>query len=998
MQRHPDYTRKRIQQLADRLRGKIYAEKQPLDELLVAGPIEERIGYDQAMQLDYAPANLGMQLGPDWHTFWFKASATVPSAWAGKRVDLLWTTHSENTLWMDGQALQGMNSGENQARPDATLLYEAQAGQAIEFVMETACNKHFGVKHGSKHYAHISEFVLDRAEIALFDPLAWELYFDFYHLVELEKSFSFDKGDADPSFAGELLFELNRFANTIDEDDRDTWPAAHDIIKPLLTRTNGSATHELSAIGHAHIDTAWLWPLAETTRKCQRSFGTATRYMEEYPEYKFACSQAYQYETIRQHDAKLFQRIKAAYERGQWIPVGGTWIEPDCNIPSGEALVRQFLYGQRFFEKHFGKRCKEFWNPDVFGYNGQLPQIMQHCGISRFLTQKLSWNKFNQPHVHTFEWVAVDGSRVLAHFPPANTYNAIANVAQLRFNARNYKDADRSRHSMMLFGHGDGGGGPTRWMLENLKRSRDLQGLPRTTIRSSDDFFDRLEEDTKQPLSMVGELYFEYHRGTYTSQALTKLNNRRGEDVLHNIELLSAIAARSGQAAYDNAKIEALWRIVLLNQFHDILPGSSITPVYDDAKAQFEQFFADAQPMLAEAAGTVAGDGDDALPINTLAVDRHELASMPDGSRVAVTSEGMGISRVVECDDRVTATENENTITLENGALCVTLARDGRMLSLIHKADGREALAEPGNIFELYDDRPTAYDAWDIDPYALETGKPCLAADQCELVTQADDRAEVRFSQPIGKQSRITYTVRLDALAKRVEVHCEADWQESHKLLKVAFPVNAHNLNATYEMQYHAVERPTHYNNSYDLAKYEVPGHRWADLSEHGFGVALLTDCKYGYSTLGNRMHISLLRSPKHPDPTADMGLHQFAYAVYPHAGDWRDGGVVAEAARFNQPVLWTQGRTEPSTWFKVINNDSLMLDAVKQAEDDDALVLRLYECHGGRGSATVRINVPFKSACYCNGLEDDGEAIARDGDTITLPYRPWQIISVKLR
>ncbi len=998
MQRHPDYTRRRIQQLADRLKGKIYSECRPLSELVVAGPIEQRISYSEAMKLDFAPAQLGMQLGPDWHTYWFKASFNVPAEWEGKRLDLLWNTHSENTLWMNGQSVQGMNAGEGQARPDATLIDQARAGEVIAFVMETACNKHFGVKHGNKQFSHISEFVLDRADVGMFDPFAWELYFDFYHLVELEKSFSNDKGDTDHTFAGELLYELNRFANTIDEEDPQTWPEAHEIIKPLLARKNGSVVHELTAIGHAHIDTAWLWPLAETTRKCQRSFGTATRYMLEYPEYKFSCSQAYQYDTIMKADPPLFERIKQAYERGQWIPVGGTWIEPDCNIPSGEALMRQFLYGQRYFEKHFGKRCKEFWNPDVFGYNGQLPQIMQHCGITRFLTQKLSWNKFNQPHFHTFNWVAVDGSKVLAHFPPADTYNAHATVAQLRFNARNYKDADRSSNSMMLFGHGDGGGGPTRWMLENIKRSKDLQGLPRTEIRSSEEFFERLEAEDKPRLEMVGELYFEYHRGTYTTQALTKLNNRRGEDILHNIELLSAIAGRSGRLKYDNGKIEALWRIVLLNQFHDILPGSSITPVYEDARQQFEAIFAEAKPMLAEAAKAAVGDGEQELAINTVDAPRLDLVEKSDGDLVALQAEGMGIAREVTCEDSVALREEADMIVVENAALRATLARDGRILSLVHKASGREALAEPGNVFEIYDDRPTAYDAWDVDPYHLEAGKSCAPADQCEIARQDAMRAEVKFSQPIGKKSRITYTIRLEALSRKLAVHCEADWQESHKFLKVAFPMNAQAMNATYEMQYHAVERPTHYNNSYDLAKFEVPAHRWADLSEHRFGVAILNDCKYGYSTFGNRMHLSLLRAPKHPDPSADMGQHQFAYAIYPHEEDWRTGQVVNEAACFNQPLLWSQGRAEPATWFEV-EDDNLMLDAVKKAEDSDAMVLRFYEKHGSRGNARVKINLPFEKACYCNGLEDAGEAIrVEDGNAIVLPYRPWQVVSVMVR
>lgn len=1018
MLRHPDYTRRRIAQLSDRIKAHIHPNPRSLDELLVAGPIAERIGFEQAMQLDYRPAELGMQLAPPWHTFWFQASVRFPAEWDGRRVDLLWNTHSENTLWIDGRAIQGMNAGENQARPDATLTNRAEGGSTMRFALETACNKNFGVGSGGKKFAHISDFVLDRAEVAAFNPLAWELYYDLHILVSLEADLSQEKGNIDPSFAGELLYELNRFANEIDETDSATWPAAHKILKNLYQNAPAGIVHELSAIGHAHIDTAWLWPLAETTRKCQRSFGTATAYMAEYPEYKFACSQAYQYHTIEHHDPDLFERIKQAHARGQWICVGGTWIEPDCNIPSGESLIRQFLYGQRYFEKHFGRRCREFWNPDVFGYNGQLPQIMRHCDVSRFLTQKLSWNYFNQPHFHTFNWTAVDGTTVLAHFPPADTYNAHADVKQLRFNAHNYKDADRSRHSLMLFGHGDGGGGPTREMLEHLRRAANLQGLPRTRIRSSDEFFDLLESETRDRLNIIGELYFELHRGTYTSQALTKRNNRYGEVVLHNLELLASIAHRTGTYAYPHETLDKLWHTLLLNQFHDILPGSSITQVYKDAKAQFEAFFQTADRLLQDLLANFSSPATGPRPINTIAFCRRELSARPDGTRVTVEADGIGPARIIDNTDPVSLAQTDSGYTLENQNLRAVLDHSGRMTSLIEKASGRESLDGAGNVFELYDDRPTRWDAWDVEPPHLETGRPVAEADSSRIIQEGPESAQVEFSAPVGKASRLTFVVRLESFARRLEVHCRVDWHEDHKFLKVAFPIKVVAMNATYEMQFHAVERPTHANTPFDLAKFEVPGHRWADLSEHGFGVALLTESKYGFSTQGNRLYLSLLRAPKHPDPEADQGMHEFAFALYPHVGGRQQGGVVAEAMRFNHPILWTEGSSPASKpgepkpqdgassvfddpsgrpWFE-IDDENLVLDTVKKAEDDDGLILRFYEAHGGRGSATFRTTLPFTTACYCNGLEDEGEPIAfREGE-LTLPYQPWKIITVKLK
>ena len=423
-----------------------------------------------------------------WATYWFRVEATVPAEWAGERVDLEWVSHSEATLWMDGRPVQGLNSSPDGARVDAPVLDPAAGGERLDLRVELACNGKFGEL--PRPYASLEPVVLDRCRIARFDRRAWDLHHDFDVLRRLEAD---AVNGLDESWAGELLAELNRFCNVWVEDDRSTWDEGEAILKALLAHRNGSHVHELSAIGHAHIDTAWLWPLAETQRKMVRTFSSQTAYMDRYPEFRFACSQAQQYDWIRERSPDLYRRILAHAEAGRWVPVGGTWIEPDCNLPSGESLVRQFLHGQRFFERELGRRCREFWNPDVFGYNGQLPQIMRGAGIGRFLTQKLSWNRFNAPPHHTFMWQGIDGSEVLAHFPPADTYNATAEVEELRRSARDYKDHDRSGRSLLLFGYGDGGGGPTPEMLETLRRVRDLQGVPRTTMVSSDEFFEALE-------------------------------------------------------------------------------------------------------------------------------------------------------------------------------------------------------------------------------------------------------------------------------------------------------------------------------------------------------------------------------------------------------------------------------------------------------------------------------------------------------------------------
>ena len=1017
MLKHPDYTRARVAETARRLRALVYAARVAPDELLVSSCVD-RITWREAQELEYRPAAMGERFGPLWATYWFRLAATVPEAWAGRRVDLLWETHSEATLWLDGRSAQGLNSGPGVIyganaftirgiRPDAILTSEARGGERLEAQVEVACNSEFGAL--PQQYATGQGAVLDVAAIALFDEEAWRLLCDLEVLAELEADIA---NGLDESWAGELLAELNRFCNVWRDDDRETWPAAQAILRALLERRNGSRVHEVHAIGHAHIDTAWLWPIAETHRKVVRSWSSQVEYMARYPEYRFACSQAQQYAWVRDENPDLWRLVCEQVERGSWLPVGGTWIEPDCNLPSGESLARQFLLGQRFFEQTFGRRCTEFWNPDVFGYNGQLPQIMRGAGIQRFLTQKLSWNAFNQPPHHTFTWRGIDGSEVLAHFPPADTYCGVATVGELRFAARNYKDHDRSRHSMYLFGYGDGGGGPTPAMIERIRRAEDLQGVPRTRFSTSEEFFAALEADCDDRVTVVGELYFEFHRGTYTTQAAVKRANRRGEVLLHEAEFVAAIADRLGLTPYPSAELDEAWKLLLCNQFHDILPGSSIAEVYVDAARDLARVAALAGEIrdtrLAVLAGAVrrpvavgpgsgGGDAPDAGALNALAFARREVVETTDGRVALVASAPYGFGGAVEPADEVTVEERDDAFVLENGTLRAEIGRDGTVRSLVHLPTGREALAAPGNVLRLYDDHPSAWDAWDVDPFHLETGEDCPPAESCELVLASPLRAELRFERAVGAASRVRQVVRLDAEARRLEFHTEVDWHESHRFLKAAFPAAVHAARATYEMQFGVVERPTHFSTNHDLARFEVPGHRFADLSEHGFGVALLTDSTYGYSCLDNELRLSLLRAPKWPDENADMGTHTFAYAVMPHDGGWQDAGVVGEAARFNAP-LRVLPTPVPAESFASVDDAALVLDTIKRSEDGGGLVLRLYEAHGGRGVARVRLGVPFTAAARSNLLEDDGEPLAVDGEEIVVPYGPFEIVTVRVR
>jgi alpha-mannosidase len=941
--RHVEYTRRRFTQTSERLRAQIFTDVRPVDELLVSGQVD-RIPWEEAQQLSYRPAVFGERFGPLWATYWFRVHATIPDEWAGERVELLWHTDSEATLWQDGRVVVGLN----RHHAEATIADEAAPG-AVEYQVELACNGLFGKQDRPVE--------LTRCELARWDADAWKLFHDFELLRQLEAHPA-----TDPALGGRLRGGLERWCDTGDRA----------ILDELYELHNAEHVHEIRAIGHAHIDTAWLWPLEETYRKTLRTFSTAVRYMDEYPDYTFACSQAQQYAWVKERNPDLYERIRAKVAAGQFVPVGGSWVEPDLNIPSGEALVRQLLHGQRFFEREFGLRCDEFWAPDAFGYTGQLPQLMRGAGITRFFTQKLSWNRFNRPEDHTFVWQGDDGSEVLVHFPPADNYSSMADVNELVKTAREYRNLDHSHVSLLVFGHGDGGGGPTREMLENLERARDLQGLPRTRIAAPAEFFAELEAEPGERPVVVGELYFEYHRGVYTTQAFVKRGNRKSELGLRDAEFLAA--ARGGE--YPRAELDRLWQLLLLQQFHDILPGSSITLVYDDARRDFAE--------LERGIDALVGPGG-RTPVNTTCFPRRDVV---DGQMWA--AEPFAAARRVEERGNVAL----DKLTLENVHLRVTLGADGTVQSILHKPTGREVLTSPGNRFELYDDRPVDFDAWDIDPYTLQTRRDAQPAERWEIVTDTLLRCEIAFERPLGERSRARQVVRLDAGSPRLEFRTTVDWHEEHTLLKVGFPLAVRAPNATYEMPFGYAERPTHYSTSFDRARYEVPGHRFADLSEHGFGVALLSESKYGFSCYGGDLRMTLLRSPKSPDPEADMGSHEFAYALMPHAGGWREGGVLREAALFNSPLLWVADEGFLAEPFASVDGD-LVLETIKRAEGSDALVLRLYEPYGGRGESRVTLSTPFTRVTRTNLLEEGGDPVTVEDGVVVVPYRPREVVTL---
>uniref|UniRef100_A0A8D2KEA3 alpha-mannosidase n=1 Tax=Urocitellus parryii TaxID=9999 RepID=A0A8D2KEA3_UROPR len=736
-------------------------------------------------------------------------------------------------------------------------------------------------------------------------------------------------------------------------------------------------------------------------------------------------AKAQQLEWVKNRYPGLYAQLQEFACRGQFVPVGGTWVEMDGNLPSGEAMVRQFLQGQNFFLQEFGKMCSEFWLPDTFGYSAQLPQIMRGCGITRFLTQKLSWNLVNSfPH-HSFFWEGLDGSRVLVHFPPGDSYGMQGSVEEVLKTVTNNRDKGRTNHSAFLFGFGDGGGGPTQTMLDRLKRLGNTDGLPRVQLSSPGQLFKALESDSEQLCTWVGELFLELHNGTYTTHAQIKKGNRECERILHDVELLSSLAlARSAQFLYPAAQLQHLWRLLLLNQFHDVVTGSCIQLVAEDAMSHYEDIRSHGNTLLSAAAAALcAGEPgpEGLLIVNTLPWKRTEVLSLPKPGGAhclaLVTVPSMGYASaptptlpqpLLPQQPVFVVQETDGSVTLDNGIIRVSLDPTGRLTSLVLVASGREAIAEGalGNQFVLFDDVPLYWDAWDVMDYHLETRKPVLGQPGTLAVgSEGGLRGSAWFLLQISPNSRLSQEVVLDVGCPYVRFHTEVHWNEAHKFLKVEFPARVRSPQATYEIQFGHLQRPTHYNTSWDWARFEVWAHRWMDLSEHGFGLALLNDSKYGASVQGSVLSLSLLRAPKAPDTTADMGRHEFTYALMPHKGSFQDAGVIPAAYNLNFPLLAlpAPGPAPAATWSAFsLSSPAVVLETVKQAETNPqsrTLVLRLYEAHGSHVDCWLHTSLPVQEAVLCDFLErrDPAGHLPLQDARLKLTFSPFQVRSLLL-
>ena len=993
----------------------------------------EPVPVAEALAAAYEPVSIGDTWGGPWSTTWLKAAGRIPAHWAGQRVEAVFDLGFDPSKGPGGQAegfvhdaagspVQGLHPHHR-----SVLLAESAAGgEPVELLVELAANpmiegaKSVGTHLGSKETAGTAHlYQLRTAQLAVRENAVWHLLHDMEVLDELMLELP-EAG----SRRHEIRLALQHAVQAVDVTAvAATAQAARDRLADVLSRPAYASAHTVSAVGHAHIDSAWLWPIRETVRKCARTFTNMTTLAQEYPELVFACSSAQQYAWMKERRPEIFERIKKAVSEGNWAPVGGMWVEADGNLPGGEALARQLVYGRRFFAEEFGIAQEGVWLPDSFGYTAAYPQLAVLAGAKWFLTQKLSWNETNRLPHHTFDWEGIDGTRIFTHFPPVDTYNASLTGAELAHAESNFADKGVATRSLAPFGFGDGGGGPTREMLEKARRLRDLEGSTRVEVGDPGAFFEAARAEYGQLPVWRGELYLENHRGTYTSQARTKHGNRRAEALLREAELWAVAAAVRGGAPYPYEQLESIWQRVLLHQFHDILPGSSIAWVHQEAEA----VHAELQGELAQLIGTALGggeglDGGAGLAFfNAGPYARREVVVLPSGTAAAhgqrlsggrqavlVEAPALGSGSAVPSGlPPVRAHTEDGVITLDNGLLRIRIDADGLVRSVYDQRARREALApdRPGNLLQLHPDDPTRWSAWNIDRYYRDTVRDLTEATAVEVAETGPLLASVRVERAFGA-SHLVQHLELTAGSAQLTVRTEIDWQERDTLLKAAWPLNVHAEVERAEIQFGHVQRPTHENTSWDAARFELWAHRWVHVGEHSWGAAVVNDSTYGHDVsrltrqdggTTTTLRLSLLRSPHSPDPQADRGRHTFSYGLVVGAGV---GEAIAAGYALNLPLRPASPGPAGGAPLVTVDNPDIAVEAVKLADDRSGdVVVRLYEARGGTARGVLRADFAVAGADITDLLENPVGplAAAPDGD-LPLELRPFQILTVRLR
>jgi len=985
-----------------------------------------------------------LKMGEYWEGrdkyLWLRAEFQVPDC-RGKELVLLFdfgktggghNSGFESLLFINGEPYQGVDSNHKEV-----FLDEQYFGKKIELALKLWS----GLEGGGPQ--KIMRHHFKYGDCAILNPTVDDLYYTSNNMLKTVEAI-------DPNLpeSVRLLNALERAFREIDwsypgsEIFYQSCEKANEVLTAELSSMEKNTSVNITAIGHTHIDVAWLWRLKHTREKAARSFSTVLRLMEKYPDYVFLQTQPQLYKFIKEDYPEIFEKIKSKVKEGKWEIDGAMWLEADCNIPSGESFVRQILHGSRFIKKEFNQDIHYLWLPDVFGYSWALPQILKKSGINTFMTTKISWNQYNRMPHDTFIWRGIDGSEVLAHFittpEPENigtgswfyTYNGLLEPSTVKGIYDGYRDKNINQNLLLSYGYGDGGGGVNRDMLENRRRLDKIPGLPYVKTGKAKDFFEELHEtinDTDQYVhTWDGELYLEYHRGTYTSQAYVKKMNRRLEFAYREMELLQSWAYKTlPNWEYPAEKLHAGWEIILRNQFHDIIPGSSIHEVYQDNKEDY----ANALKIITELKEDMAkklfkASGCSWTFMNTAGWERNDIVKIPvhqegyfldeNGQKLnsVKTNEGYEVqltglpalgSKQISF---ITGPENgqkeipfrAREKRIETPFYHIEWNNEGQLTKIYDKEYQRNVLDESGrgNILQLFEDKPMNFDAWDIDLYYIQKKKE-LKASSIEMIEVNALYAVIQFTYEFGK-SRIVQYMKVYRDNRRIDFETKVDWHERQQLLKAAFEVDVRATQATYDIQFGNVKRPTHWNTSWDMARFESVAHKWVDLSERDYGVSLLNDSKYGHDVKDHTMRITLLKGAIYPDTEADIGEHAFTYSLLPHKGDFVDGWVEQAAWELNNPLLGMQGITSfgHTPFFEIENGEHVVIDAVKKQEDGDGLIVRIHEFTGSKTKVKLRPTFAFHQWVETDLLENiiDGK-VAQQSDAAELSFKPYEIKTI---
>jgi len=999
MHRNDRLALQRIDRLSrDRLADALYRESVAVSVTAWEVP-GEPVPFAEAAAQVFAPFEVGERWGRPWGTVWFHVVGEVPPGWrgaAGTAVELTFD------LGFDGSA-PGFQAEALVFRPDGSIVKAIEPRNAtvpigsdrVDLYIEAASNPSVAgtftfapTPLGDPATAGSDPiYRLERLQLGLRDLQVWELAQDMWTLRGLV-----DELDADLTRHARVLTALGRAVDALDPDDvAGTATAARAELVDVLASPAAPTSHQVIAVGHAHIDSAWLWPLRETVRKVARTFANVLELIDREDGFVFAASSAQQYAWIKERYPELFGRIAAAVAAGRFVPVGGMWVESDTNMPGSEALARQFVEGKRFFLEEFGIEPLEVWLPDSFGYSAALPQIIAAAGSRWFLTQKISWNETNRMPHHTFLWEGIDGTRIFTHFPPVDTYNAELSAAELARAERQFAEKAVSSHSLVPFGWGDGGGGPTREMIAAARRVSDLEGSPRVRLGSPAEFFRAAEADYARALPPVwsGELYLEYHRGAYSAQARTKRGNRRAEHLLRAAELWAATATVRTGAPYPAAQLQRIWRTVLLHQFHDILPGTSIAWVHQEAERTYARLEAELDPLIAAALSALTGPGEADLSVNAAPV---ALGGVP---ALGAATGGATASVPVRRDGAAWV--------FEHSRFRWTIDDRGAVIGAREADTGRELIdpAHPAGILQLLRDTPREWDAWNIDPEDGALASDLLMADAVE---QFD--GGLRVHRSFGR-SRAVQTFRVDAASGALDLEIDLDWHERQKMLKLAFPLQLRAERAESEIQFGHVSRSVHANTSWDAARFETVAHRWMRLVEGGYGVSIANDSSYGHDVRpgdgagggGQSIaRVTLVRAPLFPDPEADQGEHRFRVSILPGASV---ADAIGQGFRLNLPPRAVRGASAFDPLLSV-DGAGVVIEAVKLADDDSGdVIVRLYEALGSLRTATLRPAFAWTAAEEVDLLERpaaSGTVTGVDAGAVTVRLRAFQLATLRIR